>query len=213
MINDMIIMRLLAKLLQMSNKRLDEYQAEDLHNVKCAACEVQPIVDLDRFHCLECSTSSSYDLCGPCFERRRQTDRHQPGHAMIHFRLPKEFLGIDTDDVPPEVNLQQIRRIPTLINERHDGVMCDGECSRKEIVGLRFKCDVCPHYNLCERCAIDRHVITKGHQRNHPIILCSSRVIPKISLDDIQMGEELGRGSFGQFRRPVTNRSIDSSLL
>lgn len=198
LINDMLIMRILTKLLQNGIKRADEQRAEDEHDVQCAACQMKPIVNRDRYRCLECSTSSSgYDLCGVCFEKRRQTDRHQSGHAMIHFRLPREFLGISIDTIDQELNLQQVRRLSTLINEKHEGTTCDGECGRKDFIGLRFKCDVCPQYDLCERCAIDRRVVTKNHQTNHPIILSSARVIPKISLKDIEMGDVLGRGSFG----------------
>jgi len=46
----------------------------------------------------------------------------------------------------------------------HEGVICDG-CSTSPIVGIRWKCSVCPDYDLCEACE------TKGvHDASHPLL-------------------------------------------
>ena len=46
----------------------------------------------------------------------------------------------------------------------HRGVTCDG-CSVKPIKGLRFKCQVCDDYDLCELChASNVHQV--GHRFN-----------------------------------------------
>ncbi|CAF3515495.1 unnamed protein product, partial [Rotaria sp. Silwood2] len=68
----------------------------------------------------------------------------------------------------------------------------------------RFKCDTCPNYDLCETCAIENRICTKNHERNHPLILTSNRVIPKIDSNDFEMGEVLGQGGFGKFNYCVT---------
>lgn len=34
---------------------------------------------------------------------------------------------------------------------QHFGVTCDG-CKKNPIVGRRYKCLVCPDYDLCEEC-------------------------------------------------------------
>lgn len=47
----------------------------------------------------------------------------------------------------------------------HQGVICDG-CSASPIVGIRWKCSVCPDYDLCEACEAKGGV----HDASHPLI-------------------------------------------
>lgn len=189
-------MRVLGKLLSNNNKFNDN---DDVHNVQCASCQMKPLRHVDRYRCLECSTASSgYDLCGICFENRRETKNHYSGHVMIHFKIPNEFLGIHVNDLNNEITLNRIKQLNTLRHEKHHGVDCDGTCNQKSFVGLRFKCDTCPDYDLCEKCALQKHVSTKNHRSDHPLILTSEKVIPKIDADDIELGEYLGRGAFGK---------------
>ena len=196
-IDDLILMKILGKLLN----NIKEESTGDVHDAECATCGMKPIRNVDRYRCLECSISSSssgYDLCGRCFEKRRVSEKHLTGHPMIHFKLPNEYLGILVNDANREVNLNEIRKLRTLVNERHDGIKCDGICHQTTIQGLRFKCDSCPNYNLCDTCALIKHITTKKHQSDHPIILTSNKNIPKIDPNDIQMGQILGRGGFGK---------------
>jgi len=46
----------------------------------------------------------------------------------------------------------------------HHGITCDG-CQMSPITGLRFKCRVCPDYDLCEACEAKN-----GHPADHPLI-------------------------------------------
>jgi len=189
-------MKVLSKLL--NNSKSDDN--EDVHDAQCASCKMKPICHVDRYHCLECSSSlSSYDLCGRCFEKHCETENHYSGHPMIHLKLPNEFLGIHIDNIN-DINLHKLKQLNTLRHEQHHGITCDGICYQKNFVGLRFKCDICPNYNLCETCALEKHVCTKMHEGNHPLILTSNRVIPKIDSNDIELGEVLGRGAFGKLK-------------
>ncbi|CAF3921731.1 unnamed protein product [Rotaria sp. Silwood1] len=192
LVDDLLLMGILAKL--MNNVESDN--TRDIHDAECASCKMKPIRQVDRYHCLECS-SPNYDLCGRCFERRRQTGNHLSGHAMAHFKLPNELLGMQFNNIDNEVKLSKLKKLDTLRYEKHDGINCDGVCHQNNFVGLRFKCDTCPNYNLCETCAITKRVCTKNHERDHPLILTSNRVIPKIDPNDIEIGEILGRGGFG----------------
>jgi serine/threonine protein kinase len=186
-------MKILVKLL--NNIKCNE--GSDIHDVECASCHIRPIVNVDRYHCLECSIKCSYDLCGRCFENRYVTEKHLNGHPMIHFKLPNEFLGIHINNNDKDINLNKIKQMKTLENEQHDGIKCDGICNKINFIGLCFKCDTCPNYNLCEICALQKHVCTKMHQKDHPLILTSNKVIPKIDSNDIELGDILGRGAFG----------------
>lgn len=194
LVDELILMRILSKLMN----NIKEERTGDTHDAECATCGMKPIRNVDRYRCLECSTnSSSYDLCGRCFEKRRVNHRHSSGHPFVHFKLPNEYLGIVVNDVNREVHLNEIRKLKTLTNEKHEGIKCDGICNEINIQGLRFKCDSCSNYNLCESCALIKHITTKKHQLDHPLILTSNKTIPKIDSNDIQMGEILGRGGFG----------------
>jgi hypothetical protein len=95
--------------------------------------------------------------------------------------------------------LNKLQHSNTLLHEKHDGIACDGYCQQKEIVGLRFKCDTCPNYDLCETCGIQKRVCTKMHQKDHPMILTSNKMMPKMDPDDIELGDVLGRGAFGKY--------------
>ena len=192
-IDDLILMKILGKLLN----NIKEDNTGNTHDAQCSTCGMKPIENLDRYHCLICSTSQlSYDLCGRCFEKRLLNHKHLNGHPMIHFKLPNEYLGIIVYDIK-DVYLNEIRKLRTLIDERHDGIKCDGICNQSNIKGLRFKCDTCHNYNLCDPCALIKQITTKNHQSDHPIILTSNRNIPKIDHNDIELGQILGRGGFG----------------
>ena len=213
-------MGVLSKIMDKAGKDEDDDDVDgsDVHHVQCAGCSVKPIRHLDRYRCLECSSSlsGSYDLCGRCFDQRRQTSDHHTGHAMIHFKLPNEFLGIDVNQIGEPINLNTLRRVSTLQNEQHLGVTCDGHCHQKSIRGLRFKCDTCPSYNLCHTCAIDKRLLSKDHQRDHPLIVTSNKVIPKIDPTDIELGEELGKGAFGSVckaRWRSKNRQVACKII
>jgi len=40
---------------------------------------------------------------------------------------------------------------PGLVEDQHVGVTCDG-CGMSPIVGLRYKCSVCPDFDFCREC-------------------------------------------------------------
>ncbi|CAF3986723.1 unnamed protein product [Rotaria sordida] len=216
-LDDVSLMSILAKILT-KVESIDINDDGDVHNVKCVVCEMEPIRQSDRYRCLEC-TSPTYDICGRCFEKHRHTGKHLIGHAMVHFKLPNEILGIQFNDINNEVNLNNLRNLDTLRYEKHDGIKCDGICHQQTLIGLRFKCDTCPNYNLCEICAIDKHICTKNHKKDHPLILTSNKVIPKIDPDDILLEESLGRGGFGRVYKalwrsknlPVACKIIETS--
>ncbi|CAF1280001.1 unnamed protein product [Rotaria sp. Silwood1] len=212
--NDLLLMSVLAKLLN-KTESTDTYDDSDVHDAKCAVCEMQPIRQTDRYRCLEC-TSSNYDICGRCFERHRQTGKHFTGHAMVHFKLPNEVLGIQFNNIDNEINLNNLRNLDALRYEQHDGIKCDGICYQKNIIGLRFKCDTCSNYNLCEICAINKHICTKNHEKDHPLILTSNRVMPKIDPDDIELEEVLGKGGFGHVYKAIwksKNRPVACKVI
>ena len=56
----------------------------------------------------------------------------------------------------------------TLTKETHSGVICD-VCETRNITGRRYKCLVCPNFDICESCeAKEAHV-------DHPMVRCAKK--------------------------------------
>jgi len=63
--------------------------------------------------------------------------------------------------VPPSTSTPSTSSQPT--SEQHFGVVCDG--CQGSIFGVRFKCSVCPDYDLCTKCEEK-----KVHDESHPLL-------------------------------------------
>ncbi len=184
-IRNAVLMQIL-KLVIAGNTTNDDDNGES-HKVRCGACDSYPIRS-DRYKCLNCKQLS---LCAQCFEHRREPTNHKSGHAFVHFKSPGELFGRSvTDD---DVTFNKLKEFCK--DDVHESVSCDG-CKRPSIEGLRFKCDTCPNYDLCQQC-IETGSITKTHKSTHPVIAIPCRAIQQIPIDDIELGDELGSGAFG----------------
>ena len=164
---------------------------EDLHRITCDGCHSLGITS-DRYKCLQCE---DYDLCGSCFEKRRETRSHQSGHAFAHFKMPLELFGEPITKPNEEVTLSKFRE--RFAHVEHTNVICDG-CAVTPILGIRFKCDTCCDYDLCLAC-MEKQVITMEHDAKHPLIVIGKDRFNQIDVNDIELGEELGRGAFGMY--------------
>ena len=168
----------------------------------CDACGNSSITS-DRYKCLNCS---DVDLCAGCFERRREFKQHKSGHAFAHFKSPGELFGeavSENDMTLPRLKAKYGRDV-------HDSVSCDG-CRVPSITGLRFKCDTCPNYDLCQRC-MERGATSGAHASSHPLYLVALRALPRIPVEDIELGHELGKGAFGKISH-VNSASVRISSL
>ncbi|CAF4086778.1 unnamed protein product, partial [Adineta steineri] len=154
---------------------------EEIHKVRCAACDTHPIRS-DRYRCLNCD---DIDLCGPCFERRTEPEEHKSGHAFLHYKSPGELFGqsVTNDDV----TYAKLKK--AYADDIHESTTCDG-CMSPSVKGLRFKCDSCANYDLCQKC-VDKGTITKTHKSSHPLIVTARRAIQQIPVEDIKLGDEL----------------------
>lgn len=112
---------------------------------------------------------------------------------MVHFKVPNELFGhkVKSKD---EINIKTIERL--FGHEQHEDVACDN-CMTQTISGLRFKCDTCPNFNLCQICAIENSDNLQ-HKSNHPLILVTRNLIQKLNRKDIELGDVLGQGAFGK---------------
>ncbi|CAF0897368.1 unnamed protein product [Rotaria sordida] len=181
-----ILMRMVQLLLASSVQSNDNEDGE-IHKVRCGACGTYPI-KRDRYKCLNCE---GLDMCGRCFARRKEFRHHKSGHAFAHFKSPGELFGRIFKD--NEVTFSNLKTL--YVDENHESITCDG-CNREPIKGLRFKCDTCSNYDLCQQC-VDRNVTTKAHKLTHSLIVLSRRVVQQIPAEDIQIDNQLGSGAFG----------------
>ncbi|CAF1235158.1 unnamed protein product [Adineta steineri] len=200
-----VLIKLLQLLVEAINNDDDE-DNEETHQVICDACERSPIRG-DRYKCLQCD---DYDLCAGCFERRRESKQHKSGHVFAHFRLPNELFGRTVTN--NDVTFGKLQEF--CVEDVHKSVTCDG-CGQVGIIGLRCKCDTCPNYDLCEKCALTG-ITSKTHQTIHSLVLTSNQVITQIPSDDIELGEELGSGAFGSVykaRWTSKNRQVACKII
>ena len=165
---------------------LDSDNSAEVHRTRCSACDSPRIVG-DRYKCLECG---DYDLCGRCFDQRRQTRDHLTGHIMVHFSSPEEVFGQPVAGMNNTINLTVLTE--KYQPEEHTDIECN-VCKMNPLRGLRFKCDTCHDYNLCVNC-----VKKRAHDRLHPLLAMGKSHFLEITVDDIELGDELGRGGFGK---------------
>jgi hypothetical protein len=110
------------------------------------------------------------------FGRRGLFGRHGPMMNMFHGERPNnKHVATPTPAVAPTPVTPAAEAVPAAepevvhvdhvdAKEVHLGIWCD-ECKQKPIVGPRFKCNVCPDYDLCgtchSQCAHNMHPVTR----------------------------------------------------
>ena len=158
----------------------------EMHLTRCCGCEVPRIYE-DRYKCLECH---NYDLCGRCFDQRRETESHKSGHVMVHFSDQNELFSEPITNDNATITLDKFKE--KYRNEEHANVSC-GICKITPIKGLAFKCDICHNFDICINCMEKR-----THDQTHPLLAMGKCRFPKIPMDDFELNDELGRGGFGK---------------
>ncbi|XP_035881065.1 E3 ubiquitin-protein ligase MIB2 isoform X1 [Phyllostomus discolor] len=85
------------------------------------------------------------------------------------------------------------------IGVRHPNVICDC-CKKHGLRGMRWKCRVCPDYDLCTQCYLsDKHDLAHAFERyetahSRPVTLTPRQGLPKIPLRGIFQGAKVVRG-------------------
>ena len=139
----------------------------------CDGCNMAPIKGI-RYHCETCP---DFDFCEKCYNSEKKNS-----HAHSFKEIKKAEIPINFKNFPKFVNM----------NDKiiHFGVRCDG-CGKFPIIGIRYKCGVCPNFDYCEDCEKK-----EGMKHGHPLVrMPLNRMLHsiKINLKDISK-KELEKG-------------------
>lgn len=133
------------------------------HDNTCNSCGVK--ISGIRFRCTECD---DYDLCNSCMKKPRI---HNETHLMLKIRRP-------VDCVPAALHhLYTIKWMEgyQFRGNIHVNVKCNG-CGMNPIRGIRYWCENCEDYNLCEKCGEEEY---NHHDRMHVFLRVVRPLPPK----------------------------------
>ena len=124
----------------------NQEQKEEIHfQYICDGCNMAPIKGI-RYHCQQCP---DFDLCEKCYASEKKA-KH--GHS---------FQAIKKSVIPMPVRPPFVKFCRKDI---HRTVTCDG-CGVHPLVGIRYKCAVCPNFDFCENCEKSH-----GMEHGHPMV-------------------------------------------
>ncbi|XP_018576502.1 uncharacterized protein LOC108915038 [Anoplophora glabripennis] len=102
--------------------------------INCDGCNSRNIQGI-RYKCNNCY---DYDLCDFCY----RGNKHDLSHVFKRITSPNGPII----DLPPRLNFRSIKG-----GTIHSYIQCDA-CNLQNIHGIRYKCNICPNYDLCETC-------------------------------------------------------------
>ncbi|KAL1421082.1 hypothetical protein MTO96_023509 [Rhipicephalus appendiculatus] len=105
----------------------------------------------------KCDVCANYDLCTFCY----LSNEHNLDHGFVRLDMPRSR-GIRVSARQHSTTAEMRPRSHT---ERSRGPPCDC-CCRKHLPGIRWKCDACSDYNLCNDCYTSgKHRLDHGFVR------------------------------------------------
>lgn len=110
--------------------------------VCCDACGLHNIRG-NRYRCAQCH---DFDLCATCYDEKN-THVH---HAFLCFATP----GGEPRYCPataPKGPSSSSTVLATVSTEVHSQISCE-ICGQADLIGVRYKCQKCPNWNLCSKC-------------------------------------------------------------
>ena len=136
----------------------------------CDGCGMDPLVG-KRY---KCKTCHDFDFCENCYEKNKDSHKHEfklvEAKAPSITRLNIVRRNLSKNRLHPRMTFnvkksedfpKKLEHCPTMgdifgkqnVAKKviHFGVACD-QCKKFPIVGVRYKCAVCPNFDFCEDC-------------------------------------------------------------
>jgi hypothetical protein len=134
--------------------------------VRCDSCGTMPILGVRH----KCTVCEDYDLCGNCFAKKD----HDPSHIFLCIRRPGHLNPAHVPCLYPE----GWRSTSVFRGNTHVGIRCS-HCGLFPVVGVRYRCENCPDYNLCEKCGKEGD---QWHDRQHCFLIIDRPLPPESQL-------------------------------
>ena len=152
----------------------------------CDFCKRDRIVGY-RLKCAECY---NYDLCDQCFASRKFNKSHKTGHKVVSFCKP----GVSTCGSQFHSDNAELDKLKETYKDAiHAHIKCR-ICECEPIVGLRYKCDSCVDFNVCETCSGRSF---EQHHKSHPLIVYCQTTSLEIDASQLAKETVLSHGGFG----------------
>lgn len=136
---------------------------------------------------------------------------HLIGHAVVRFDEPGVLFGetVELGKNGSTFDLNDLKRIYQ--KERHS-FNCD-LCNCEPIVGVRFKCDLCSNFDICQAC-FEAKRVGKSHKVEHPLIAIGKTISLEINSREVKLGDQLGEGGFGSvYKATYKNKIVACKIM
>jgi len=134
-----LVHKMVKKYAVMTGEEVEEIAVH--RGITCDGCDVSPITGV-RYKCTECR---DFDFCENC----EKSVKHNPDHIFKKIKKPIRRHHGHGHCWRKGQNEQPQQ--PPQEGQVHYRVRCDG-CGTGPILGIRYKCAVCPNFDFCEKC-------------------------------------------------------------
>ncbi|XP_067942385.1 uncharacterized protein [Watersipora subatra] len=146
--------------------------------VNCSNCK-QLVVGA-RFKCGICD---DYNLCEKCEQKCKVI--HKPTHIFVKLKFPSSVPSSKKRALREESTVMGHNQmlavtahiIPHQKKKYTISFACDA-CGKNPIKGTRYKCGICPNYDLCQRCEKNSE---KLHPANHVFLVLKLPVLVNVT--------------------------------